>query len=60
MRRFILVLLALVTVVAPMIALGEGKPSALPLEPIKDFEVVPKGNKIHHTFEIKNAGDAPL
>ncbi len=60
MRRFTIVLLALVTVAAPMIAFGEGKPRALPLEPIKDFEIVPKGEKIHHTFEIKNDGDAPL
>jgi len=60
MRRFTIVLLALVAVAAPMIALGAGKPRALPVEPVKDFEIVPKGNKIHHTFEIRNDGDAPL
>lgn len=60
MRRFTIAVLALVTVAAPMIVFAAGKPRALPVEPVKDFEIVPKGNKIHHTFEIKNDGDAPL
>ena len=60
MRRFTLVLLALVMVAAPMITFAEGQPRAQPLEPVKDFEIVPKGNKIHHVFEIKNDGDAAL
>lgn len=38
----------------------QGKPSAVPLGPIKEFDIVPKGDAIHHTFEIKNEGDAPL
>lgn len=37
-----------------------GQPQAVPVEPIKDFEIVPKGELIKHTFEIRNDGDAPL
>ena len=33
---------------------------AVAVEPIKDFGVVPKGEKIVHDFQIRNDGDAPL
>ncbi len=29
-------------------------------EKIKDFGTVPKGDKIHATFEVRNTGKAPL
>ncbi len=41
-------------------ATGEGAPRAVPIEPIKDFEIVAKGEEVHHTFEIKNEGNATL
>lgn len=37
-----------------------GGPRAMPVEPIKDFDIVPKGDVIQHEFLIKNEGDAPL
>ena len=37
-----------------------GGPRAMPIEPIKDFDIVPKGDVIQHEFVIKNEGDAPL
>ena len=58
MRRFTIAVLVLAAVAVPGIAIAQ--PSAQPLEPVKEFEIVPKGNKIHHTFEIKNGGDATL
>lgn len=39
---------------------AQGSPRAVPTEPIKDFNVVAKGEVISHDFEIKNEGDAPL
>lgn len=36
------------------------KPIAVVPEPIKSFEVVPKGDVVRHRFEIKNDGDQPL
>lgn len=35
-------------------------PKAVPVEPIVDFEIVPRGEVIVHTFEIRNAGDSTL
>ena len=40
---------------------GDGnQPLAAPVEPIKDFDVITKGEVIVHEFEIKNEGTAPL
>ncbi len=62
MRRiasiFLLLLSAAIT--ASVVAAGDDKPKAMPLEPIKDFEIVAKGEVIVHEFEIKNEGNAPL
>lgn len=64
MRRLIPILAILVlafTAVTPVAAEGdEPRPQAVPTEPIKDFETVPKGEVLVHEFEIKNEGDAPL
>ena len=35
-------------------------PLAVPVEPVKDFEIVPRGEIIRHAFEIRNDGDVPL
>jgi hypothetical protein len=35
-------------------------PKAVPVEPVKDFDIVVKGDVITHVFLIKNEGDAPL
>ena len=35
-------------------------PRAVPLEPVKDFDIVVKGEVLNHVFEIKNEGDSPL
>lgn len=61
-RRTIPTLLAVLVVLALTFTVSaqEVKPRALPLEPIKDFDVIPKGEVIEHAFEIKNDGDAPL
>lgn len=62
MRRFPIAMWALFLVLAPLVSsVGqEGGPRAVPVEPVKDFEIVPKGEWIHHVFEIKNEGTAPL
>ena len=44
--------------VAPVSA--GGKPVALPLEPIKNFDIVAKGEVLEHSFEIRNDGAAAL
>ncbi len=62
MRRSFIALSALVLVLVPLassVAEGIG-PRAVPVEPVVDFEIVPKGETIHHVFEIANEGDAPL
>ena len=65
MRRLtpmLVILIAALTVTATVVAVeGDGnRPRAIPTEPIKDFEVVAKGEVIVHEFEIKNEGTAPL
>lgn len=62
MRRFSMTCLALAAVLVPLASTvaQEGGPRAVPVEPIKDFEIVPKGDMIYHTFEIKNEGSGPL
>ncbi len=61
-RRMIPILLAILTVLtlAVSVTAQDAKPRAVPLGPIKEFEVVPKGQLITHAFEIKNEGDAVL
>ncbi|MEM7354901.1 MAG: DUF1573 domain-containing protein [Acidobacteriota bacterium] len=39
---------------------GGSQPLAVPVEPIKDFDVVAKGEVIEHVFEIKNEGTSNL
>lgn len=56
---------SILAVAAILILAGSGfaqetGPQALPLEPVKDFKTVAKGEVIHHVFEIRNGGDAPL
>ena len=64
MRRFIPILVILAALVAAAtIVTAEGeesRPRAVPTEPIKDFDVVAKGEVIVHEFEIKNEGSALL
>ncbi|MEM1203468.1 MAG: DUF1573 domain-containing protein [Acidobacteriota bacterium] len=40
--------------------LAQGAPKAVPVEPVKNFEIIARGEVIEHTFEIKNDGDTPL
>lgn len=39
---------------------AQGAPRAVPTEPIKDFDIVAKGEVIKHDFSIRNDGDAAL
>ncbi len=64
MRRTILLFallatcgLSLATVAS---AQGEAVPKAVPVEPVKDLAIVPKGELIVHQFLIRNEGNAPL
>ena len=63
-RRHAVASIALLTVLStPIDSFGQdgsGGPRAVPVEPIRDFEVVAKGDVLHHAFEIRNAGDATL
>lgn len=58
-KAAILALCAVLLVATTLLAQA-GKPKAVPVEPIKDLGVVPKGDKIVHDFAIRNDGDAPL
>jgi hypothetical protein len=64
MRRFtpvFFILLAVLLGVTSAVAQEEAaKPRAVPVEPVKDFDLVVKGEVIEHTFEIRNEGNAPL
>ena len=64
MRRLIpiLILAVMLTVGATVVSADgdESRPRAVPTEPIKDFEVVAKGEVIVHDFEIRNEGTAVL
>ena len=63
MRRFtpvlVIFVVALAAAMAPA-AEGEDRPRAVPAEPIKDFDIVPKGEVLVHEFEIRNEGSADL
>ncbi len=62
-RRFTIALLALCTVLIPMItavAQESSGPKAVAVQPIKEFEMIPKGEKISHAFEIRNEGTSTL
>lgn len=52
-------ILALVTAFSVNASLSAAQ-KAVAVEPVKDFGVVPKGEKIVHDFQIRNEGDAPL
>lgn len=56
MRRLLIVSTLLL---AAMPALAEA-PKAVPLEPIKNFDLVARGEILEHTFEIRNDGVKPL
>lgn len=58
-KTAILALFAVLFVATTLLAQA-GKPKAVPVEPIKDFGIVPKGDKVVHDFLIRNEGDAPL
>lgn len=63
MRRFIPVLMISIVALGAALAVvaeGDSRPRAVPAEPIKDFEIVPKGEVIVHEFEIRNEGTAIL
>jgi hypothetical protein len=60
MRRLQSIILLTFFLLLAGAAVAAAGPSAVPTEPIKDFDVVPKGEVIRHTFEIQNTGDAPL
>jgi hypothetical protein len=59
LKSAILALCAVFLVATTLLAQA-GKPKAVPIEPIKDVGVVPKGEKVVHDFMIRNDGDAPL
>ncbi len=59
-RRTTLILLTAMAVLIVSAAAAEGTPRAVPLEPIKEFDIVAKGDVITHAFEIKNEGDTAL
>ena len=62
-RAFDLLSLLLALSLLPLAAApvsAEGKPVALPLEPIKNFDIVAKGEVLEHSFEIRNDGVADL
>lgn len=44
---------------SPALLAQEG-PTAVPVEPIRDFDVVAKGEVVEHDFQIRNAGDETL
>ena len=58
MRRLIC-MSAFLLVAAAVPALAES-PKAVPLEPIKNFDLVARGDILEHTFEIRNDGNQPL
>ncbi len=63
MRRFIPVLVIFAVALSTALAVaaqGDGQPRAVPAEPIKDFEIVPKGEVIVHEFVIRNEGSGVL
>lgn len=60
MRRTFLPLILLSLVLPAATLVAQGAPKAVPLEPIKNFELVAKGETIVHAYEIRNDGDAPL
>ena len=53
-------ILAATALLCATAVLAEAGPKAVPMAPIEDFDIVPKGTLIEHAFEIKNDGDAPL
>ena len=59
-RYTVAILVAVMAGMALAAAAQDDGPRAVPTEPIKDFEIVPKGDVIVHEFEIKNKGTAPL
>ena len=58
-KTAILALFAVLLVATTLLAQA-GTPKAVPVEPIKDVGIVPKGDKVVHDFLIRNDGDAPL
>lgn len=58
MKRRIVTLLTVLVAASPLLA--QGTPKAVPTAPIKNFDIVAKGDTLVHTFEIRNDGDAPL
>jgi hypothetical protein len=58
-KSAILALCAVMLAATTLLA-QSSKPKAVPVEPIKDFGVVPKGEKVVHDFMIRNEGDLPL
>jgi hypothetical protein len=58
-KTAILALFAVLLVATTLLA-QTGTPKAVPVEPIKDVGIVPKGDKVVHDFLIRNEGDAPL
>lgn len=59
LKSAILALCAILLVATTLLAQA-GKPKAVPVEPVKDVGIVPKGDKVVHDFMIRNEGDAPL
>ncbi len=61
MRRVtpLLMIFAVALAVATTVV-AQGGPKAVPAEPIKDFDIVPRGEVIVHDFVIKNEGSAVL
>ena len=60
MRRSLLILCLISLLLPAATMMAQGTPKAVPVEPIKNFELVAKGEPIAHAFEIRNEGDAVL
>lgn len=59
MRRMTYVLALFLLFGAALPAFAQG-PKAVPVEPIKNFDLVARGEVLEHTFEIRNDGKSPL
>jgi hypothetical protein len=55
--RLAFTLLLCLSIAGPALAQA---PKAVPVEPIKNFDIVPRGEQLQHDFLIKNEGDAVL
>lgn len=58
--RGVLLAALLTALIAPAVFGGEGRPLAVVDKPVHNFGSVYAGEKIYHSFEIRNKGDDTL